>query len=396
MVRRRGFSLVEILVVLAIIGILLGMLCPAVQRARELGHRSACQDKLKKMGVAMHNYHDTYNVLPPSTINPGGWLMAQPNIWSGNPKSFWDGQPYKVLNHTGFTLLLPYLGQELLYKRFDLSKPACNVANRMAMGDPNVFMGYNVLMGAAPGVYADIWLLPNYPAGVKGSANDDVVGERVETYECSAEGVPEVHTVDAVYTPANQYNKIKARASNFLFVSLVQEDCPYPCMDWDPAGGAFMVRVGGDSPFGANSKVRLEEITDGLGTTLAIGESRQEHVPYFRYACWDEDLVNVGSWQNFHPGPHWATGSQGSAVGNLTSLSFMINYPRGKAYYPASDPRSKLPGERTFSSVHPGGANFLFCDGAVRFLKNKTSLPLLMALRSMAGGESVPDDSLPE
>ena len=108
---RRGFTLIELMVVIAIIGILIFLLLPAVQQAREAARRSQCKNNLKQLGLALHNYLEANRTFPPGVIAKTGNL--------------------RNAMHSGLTLLLPQIEQRNVSERynFDLSwRDPANVA----------------------------------------------------------------------------------------------------------------------------------------------------------------------------------------------------------------------------------------------------------------------------
>src|ERR1700709_1971837 len=109
MVRRSAFTLIELLVVIAIIAILIGLLLPAVQKVREAAARMSCSNNLKQIGVGVHNYQSTYNVVPPCEgLAPG----AGNNPYTGRATPSPDGT-----SGTTFFYLLPYIEQGNIYKQ---------------------------------------------------------------------------------------------------------------------------------------------------------------------------------------------------------------------------------------------------------------------------------------
>ena len=106
---RKAFTLIELLVVIAIIAILIALLLPAVQQAREAARRTQCRNKLKQIGLAMHNYESTYKVFPPGFLFQGNQMVGRGDRPNRAPGWAWS------------TMILPYIDQAPLYNQFNLA-----------------------------------------------------------------------------------------------------------------------------------------------------------------------------------------------------------------------------------------------------------------------------------
>lgn len=233
---RRGFTLIELLVVIAIIAILVALLLPAVQQAREAARRSQCKNNLKQLGLALHNYHDAHNILPPGDINAGGYDSA----WLENL-----GQPPR--NHTAYMFLLPYIDQAAVYNLIDFSLPT------------GAADGNGILTG---------------PTGSQPNA----VGRSITVFECPSDPYP-----SGPYT----YNSNTAYATDNAYRT--SYGLVYPKYNMDTSYGAFTEISNGvplKSAFGHNGAARIRDFKDGTSNTLVIMETPMEKQSAIRGPFW--------------------------------------------------------------------------------------------------------------
>jgi len=121
--RKRGFTLIELLVVIAIIAVLIALLLPAVQQAREAARRTQCKNNLKQVGLALHNYHDTYLRFPAAIYFTDGNTIQGYNQTDNLGPSWLIG-------------LLPYFDQAPLYARYQFNAKANSAANQPVVSQP--------------------------------------------------------------------------------------------------------------------------------------------------------------------------------------------------------------------------------------------------------------------
>ncbi|HMC11106.1 MAG TPA: DUF1559 domain-containing protein, partial [Pirellulaceae bacterium] len=212
---RRGFTLVELLVVIAIIGVLVALLLPAVQAAREAARRSQCMNNLRQIGLALHTYHDTFRVFPPSylTVPGGGGAMGPPDSENGDAGPGW----------TALMLLLPQIEQANLYNSFDINTTAWSAKNATVAQTP------------------------------------------VKTYIC-----PSANHHPITYPVVNDSGKTLATFARGHYVANAGR------LDiWDEPT-ADLSRIA-DGPFYRNSRTRMADITDGLSNTVFFGEQTPTH-----------------------------------------------------------------------------------------------------------------------
>lgn len=330
----RGFTLVELLVVIAIIGVLVGLLLPAVQAAREAARRMSCSNNLKQLGLALHNYHDTFKVFPYSSGNSGALANTDTNTAKPGP-----GQ---TRNHRGWAGILPYIEQTALYNSINF-----------ALATGSIQRDGNTIAGPLP--------------GQPGNANDVAVSTSVKTFLCPSDPNPTHYTsvTSANYSISPGTTTLKGAFTNYDFNVEYRYNTDY---FWSTRPTATR------RMFGHNDNSSIRDIVDGTSNAIALSETLRGTYDgvsqTWGYTKWVGHGVDVAS-------------------------GFPINAIECCRWQ--SPPYQHVPvpnilGEwGTVGSMHTGGAQFTFGDGSVHFISESTNLLTLQRLAYISDGQVVPE-----
>jgi len=347
-VGRRAFTLIELLVVISIIGVLVALLLPAVQAAREAARRAQCTNNLKQLGLAMHNYETAVGRFP---------LGAVLHNASDGPSRCgnWDDVTYG--NSRDFTALALVLPQ-------------------MELGNVYNAINFHLRAGGA-----------NAPFPHGGASNWTALSTRIGAYVCPSD------FPNQPYTPAessNAYSQTSYFPSGGTWNTIGYYEGP-ECWHSEPGNGAFDAR----------NAYKLADFRDGTSGTILVGEAaRFKNDPDRLCNQWSR----YGYFSSTIAGPQ-TTRPQGFAyeVPRINANLYVGDYahmPPGTFYPDTTDckawlniPLFKEFGQWGFRSQHPGGAHFLFGDGSVRFLKEGIDLAAYRALGTRSGKEVVGADA---
>jgi prepilin-type N-terminal cleavage/methylation domain-containing protein/prepilin-type processing-associated H-X9-DG protein len=414
---RWAFTLVELLVVIAIIGILIALLLPAIQAAREAARRSTCTSNMKSLGIALQNYHDTWQRFAPGS---GDWCC-------GNGNTFY--QQYNAADccpSRGSTLvaLLPYMEQQSIYNMLGLSISQPTGSNQNGNNPqkmpPNVGDQYNVNWMIPPGTYQ--WPLPNgghNPASPTGSMY--IASSKVPAYQCPSDSNREQPQVQWSGNPNRSYSNyapslgaqaLDSKTNGTVTLVPLVGVSPYGAFqanvgngpntyqqgNWFGTGALFqgwVYNLGDESyisgPFACVFwAARIQDITDGTGNTIAIGEYR----PFCSEINTNRDLFWGGNgWQ--HLGSTCSPINAPTCKGELgapamVALNYLNNNVPQRGGWTPSNYEIAVDG---FKSKHPGGAQFLFCDGSVHFIQETVNYDIYQRLGDRRDAHAIPDGS---
>ncbi len=347
--RRHGFTLIELLVVIAIIAVLIALLLPAVQAAREAARRASCINNLKQVGLAMMNFESARGILPPT------WAISSPllkppyqpidltSLPSNNPnyQPPCPSQVGEVCNNAidvqaWPALILSFVEQSQMYNSLNIAQPFSAPVNTTIVGTQLNFM---VCPSAPPyrlAPYTDALSQAFYGKGwtVNLAAGDYSVDDGVSDGWMTVNNVPH------------------------------------------PAGQDTLGMLKG------NIARRIADITDGTSNTIMVSEDAGRPNFYLQGKQYGQGAVIP--W--YRGGTPIDLSNEGSGAGWADYNSEFYTDGDG------SNQHTNFSSNNEVYSFHAGGANHVFGDGSVHFVKATTAPTVFVALISPNGGEVISAD----
>ena len=352
--KRLGFTLIELLVVIAIIAILIALLLPAVQQAREAARRTQCKNNLNNIGLAVHNFHDVYDALPPLVMHSEGptfFMRILPfieqanlyNLYNGGAKNgsaevthpdYWDNKNYEIIRDD------PNLGEGKIQ--------GISVFHCPTYRSPSVQRGGGNAKGPK-GDYAVVFM--------QGRGNDTN-----QNRQATEDGWWDHHDS----TNSGRRNRQKGAI-----------------MTADGVGLANTSTIGGHDSRRSQAKLnqKFRDITDGTSNTVMVGEKFWAQGEWDTGCCGgnasDGSVFNqTGSWREYN------------VARNLRfPLRTGVEAKGGDGWNdPTKNTAARAAG---FGSWHTGTVQFLMCDGSVQNLSENISNIVQWRLADRSDGQVV-------
>ncbi|TWU56059.1 DUF1559 domain-containing protein [Rubripirellula reticaptiva] len=362
---RLAFTLIELLVVVGIIGVLVALLLPAVQAAREAARRMQCQNRLKQITLAIHNYHDVHRVMPTS--------MTGADQFPGGAGSGF---------HSWMARILPQVEEQALHDQIHFDQ---TLADRTDYSNDADYLDYTLssshVDAEAASAIVTTFLCPSDPASVPQFTLGTQTGPG--SYAGNI-GWPRSSTGPGVTTPLQKQNGV---------IGLLNPASPD---QWQ------------------QPRIRFADITDGLSNTMVVGERVIAQVFETRDAFGGSSISSntpismqsfcgggstgrsLSKWVRYCEGVSLADVSYSVSHGHawIAGWTFAANHfmpvipvnQRNCHVYGGEDDGMNLV---TPSSHHSGGVHVSMADGSVRFMTETIDRELYWALGSRNGGEVI-------
>ncbi|MDR1491512.1 MAG: DUF1559 domain-containing protein [Planctomycetaceae bacterium] len=386
LVRLLGFTLVELLVVIAIIGVLISLLLPAVQAAREAARRMQCTNNLKQIGLAVHNFHDTQNAIPPSCVfnhKPTFFGLIYPYIEQNALYELLNSRPVNTAAANKAPLVLDNISTTHTGRWF---RDALTSEEQTAFGSVPIYKCPSRRSGVS---FTLVSVLPNNHNG-RGPRGDYAVVNSFNNVNADSN---QWARQASVYGPA-------ANAQNTYLQGLNVSPIRVSVLQWGNTSSrtatSAIGNVGDDYKYAIGWRPRdtFAWWSDGTSNQVIVGEKFipielvDKEPAILNDAQWDGSILSGNAnpmnpnfsrslfrnWSSIHRGPRDFDGHYTRWDGNNNNDTGNDNINFEQA---------------TFGGIHPGLGMFAFGDGSVRGISSSTSYDIVYYLGKVNDGQAV-------